>query len=89
MLSRKADNPGGVQVSPGQPRSYDSFLLTGLATKRVLPGVRTSYPRGMGKLPATSAYGRLLPVGLIATAWVGRRSANDPKETSKAPIESW
>jgi hypothetical protein len=59
MLSRKADNPGVVQVSPGQPRSYDSFLLTGLATKRVLPGVRTSYGRGIGKLRVMSASGRL------------------------------
>jgi len=44
-----------VQVSPDQRRSYDSFLLTGLASKSVLLGVRTSYLRGMGKLPVVSA----------------------------------
>jgi hypothetical protein len=33
MLSRKADNPGVVQVSPDQRRTYDTFLPTGQASK--------------------------------------------------------
>ena len=55
---QKRGQPRVVQVAPERRRSYDSFLLAGLASKSVLPGGRTSYRRGMGKLPVMSAIGR-------------------------------
>jgi hypothetical protein len=59
MFSRKEDNPEWFKFLPINPRSDDSFLLTGLASKSVLLGVRTSYRRVMDKLPFMSASGRL------------------------------
>jgi hypothetical protein len=55
---QKRGQPRVVQVALERPRSYDSFLLAGLASKSVLPGVRTSYSRGIGKLSVMSALGR-------------------------------